>query len=69
MQRRLKIRTRRVIGKLIGKLSNLLILASRRYRSKAIAFEKIMFAFEERSRRFTIASAICVPRASRKGLA
>lgn len=53
MQRRLKIRTRRVIGKLIGKLSNLLILASTRYRSKAIAFEKIMFAFEERSRRFT----------------
>lgn len=54
MQRRLKIRTRRVIGKLIGKLSNLLILASRRYRSKAIAFEKIMFAFDlvdSRSRR------------------
>lgn len=54
MQRRLKIRTRRVIGKLIGKLSNLLILASRRYRSKPIAFEKIMFAFDlvdSRSRR------------------
>lgn len=54
MQRRLKIRTRRVIGKLIGKLSNLLILASTRYRSKPIAFEKIMFAFDlvdSRSRR------------------
>lgn len=68
MQRRLKIRTRRVIGKLIGKLNNLLILASRRYRSKAIAFEKIMFAFEERSRRFTIASAIVRSESVKEGI-